>query len=226
MTIELTWTDFKTAMNARVLSLQYLDINGYYYVSAADGFFHISSKISQDAGADVTDFETNYKTKKTTNTSPIQPLTPTTYTSKILNSHGVQYNLLPRNTGFQSNVNNGSNTITYVATYQWVKFIGLEIINAAAGEYASMLILDSTTGTYTGVNNQPLAQFGYTLNMGSGFYGRQAPFDADLFVGMQLKMTFVSNTVLAKTIGINLIMNEVKLPPALAITNPVTGFSY
>lgn len=228
MKIDVDWTTFKAFVNARVLNIQYLDLFSNYYISANDGPFTLDTLIPQDGSmtTDQTDFETNYKTKHSTNASPVQTLTPTTFTSKIVNSHGVQYNLFPRNTGFTSNVNNGTNTITYTATYPWVKFIGIEIINATAGDYASMLVLDSTTGTYTGVNNAPLAQFGYTLNIAPNFYSRQAPFDADLFVNMQLRVSYVSASLLAKTIGLNLIMNEVKVPSVVAITNPVTGFSY
>lgn len=226
MHIDVDWTSFKNFADARLLNIQYLDLFANYYLSANDGSFTLNCLIPQNGGSDQTDFETNYKTRHSTNVSPVQALTPTTFTSKMVNSHGVQYNLFPRNTGFSANVVNGVNTITYTATYPWVKFIGLEVINAAVGETASMLVLDSTTGTYTGVNNAPLAQFGYTLNIAPTFYARQAPFDADLFVGMQLRISFNSVTVLGKTIYINLIMNEVKVPSVVAITNPVTGFSY
>jgi len=73
---------------------------------------------------------------------------------------------------------------------------------------AELRVYDNASGTYSGFPNALLNQFGYTLNMAKDYYARTSPFDADLYQGMVLKLTYVS--ISNKRIGINIIMNEVK----------------
>lgn len=129
--------------------------------------------------------------------------------SKTITINGVTKNLYARFTGFQSSVVIGSNTINYTATYAWAKLIGIEVTNANAGDYASLEVYDDANGTYSGHANLKLNQFAYTLNIAKDFYQKMAQFDADLYVGMVVKITY-HTTSITNTIGINLLMNEVK----------------
>jgi len=121
---------------------------------------------------------------------------------------GVLKKFYARNTGKQFDVVEGSNELTYTATFPWVKMLGIECINAEALDTAELRVYDSPAGTYSGVPNALLNQFGYTLNMAAGFYGRSSPFDADLYAGMVIKITYVSQSL--KKVGVNFLMNEVK----------------
>lgn len=117
-------------------------------------------------------------------------------------------NLYKRVVGQQIDLTMGANTIIYVETFPWVKFMALEIVNGEAGDYCSLYILDTATGTYSTIPNYQLNQFGFATNIGPGFYQHRSEFDADVYAGLQIKIVYTS--VSAKKIGINYVMNEVK----------------
>lgn len=200
MKLAVKWSDFKSFVNSRILSIQWLDIDGNYYIYATDDSFELECVLPQDGGSDQSDFETNYKSKG----NLVTPKINMAFASKTLGSK----KLYARNTGKQFTLSVGSNDLIYTATYPWVKMIGLECIGGEALDYGELRVYDNASGTYSGVANALLNQFGYTLNIAPNFYRRESPFDADLYAGMVLKITYTS--VSAKTIGINYIMNEVK----------------
>jgi hypothetical protein len=123
-------------------------------------------------------------------------------------------NLFKRVVGQQATLSPGDNTVLYVEQFPWVKFMALEIINGEVGDYVSLYILDTATGTYTKAQtgtaypNAPLNQFGFNANIAAGFYAHKSEFDADIYQGLQIKIIY--HSVSAKTIGINYVMNEVK----------------
>jgi hypothetical protein len=116
--------------------------------------------------------------------------------------------LFKRVVGQQISLSAGSNTFTYTETFPWVKFMALEIVNGEAGDYCSLYILDTAAGTFSGVANAQLNQFGFTTNIAAGFYQHRSEFDADVYQGLQIKIVYQSLS--AKTIGVNYVMNEVK----------------
>lgn len=140
------------------------------------------------------------------NTTSITSLPPFGAKQAVIN--GVLKKFYARNTGIQSAVTTGSNVINYTMSYAWVKIIGIECIGCEALDTCELKVYDNASGTYSGVPNALLNQFGYTLNMAANFYSRTSPFDADLYAGMVLQITYVSLS--NKTIGFNMIMNEVK----------------
>lgn len=128
--------------------------------------------------------------------------------AKTFLANGVTKKLYARNTGVQQALTAGSNVISYTLTYPWVKIIGVEVINAEALDYVDLKVKDTAAGTYSGVPNYTLNQFAYAHNVPKDYYIRMAQFDADIYVGMVLEITYYS--ISAKTVGINWIMNEVK----------------
>ena len=60
--MEVTWTEFKKFVDARWLSIQYVEISGNYHMKAIDGYFELECilPIGVD-NADTNDFEANYK---------------------------------------------------------------------------------------------------------------------------------------------------------------------
>lgn len=179
-----------------------------YTVTVADGSVQWACVIptSSPSVGDQLDFETNFKTSGNLAVGQTIVSQPP-YGAKTVTVNGVVHKLFSRMTGLQYSVSTGANTITYTATYPWTKLIGVEVVNCEALDTADFIVYDTPGGTYSGVPNQLLQQFSYTLNMPKDFYIRMAQFDADLYQGMviQINYTSVSN----KTIGINLLMNQV-----------------
>lgn len=207
----VTWSIFKSFVTARSLSIQYLDLGDGYWMKAFDGLFSLELNMPKDDGSDQIEFETTYKAlgnKSLITTTQVNSQPP--FGSKTLVINGVTKKLFARFTGQQYNVDNGTNTLTYTATYAWAKMLGIEVINALALDTAELKIFDDAIGTYSGVPNLLLNQFAYTLNLNGPMYSRMAQFDADLFVGMVIKITYVSSSLLSRTVGINFLLNEVK----------------
>jgi hypothetical protein len=119
----------------------------------------------------------------------------------------LQKKLFKRVHGIQNLVDSGSNIILYSIPYAWVKITGMEIINGENLDQVSVEILDSTTGTYSTIPNYKLNQFAYNINVSKDYYEHKSEYDADLYANMQIRITY--NSLTAKTIGINFIMNEV-----------------
>jgi len=194
-----TWSALKTLSSTKNIGMQYVEEDRVYRIFIPDTSLIFSAEIILGTD-DATDFETNYKAKSNAPSSSL----PSPFASKVYGSK----KLFARNTGKQFTVTTGANDLLYTATFPWVKFSGLECIGGEALDYGELRVYDNASGTYSGVANALLNQFGYTLNIGPGFYKRESPFDADLYAGMVLKITYTS--ISDKTIGINYIMNEVK----------------
>jgi hypothetical protein len=209
--MELSWTDFKAFVSSRSLSIQWVVAGDNYFLKAYDSYFSFDCMIPKDPvlSSETVDFEANFKASgnvKVSSNVSVQSAAP--FGAKSLIISGVLKKFYARNTGVQYALSSGSNLLEYTIGYPWVKIIGIECIGAESLDTAEIKVYDNSSGTYSGVPNVLLNQFGYTLNMAKDFYRRESPFEADLYSGMVLKFTYVS--VSAKTIGVNFIMNEVK----------------
>lgn len=209
--MELSWTNFKTFVTTRALSIQWVVAGDNYYMKAFDNIFQFECLLPVDSSlsADTLDFETNFKALgnvKPLQTVSVQSAPPFGAKSQVIG--GVVKKFYARNTGLQQDLAIGTNEITYTISYPWVKVIAIEVIGSEALDTAELRVYDNGAGTYSGVPNALLNQFGYTLNLAPGFYARNSPYDADLYQSMVLKLTYVS--ISAKRIGVNVILNEVK----------------
>jgi hypothetical protein len=209
--MELSWTDFKAFVVSRGLSIQWVVAGSNYFLKAFDNYFQFECLITTDPAlsTETVDFETNFKAAgnvKPLQTISVQSTPPFGAKSQIIN--GVLKKFYARNTGLQQDLTTGSNEIVYTISYPWVKVIGIEAIGCEALDTAELRVYDNASGTYSGVPNAMLNQFGYTLNMAKDFYARNSQFDADLYAGMILKITYVS--ISDKRVGMNIILNEVK----------------
>ena len=199
--IEASWSEIKRIADSKNLPLQWVQVGDNYYIALVDGPFVLTCLLPIGVSdIDATAFETTYKTPGNKRVDVVAPA----FASKLIGTK----KLYARNTGFQSALSSGANTITYTATLAWAKITGVQVTNCEALDYVDFKVYDSAAGTYSGVPNYLLNQFAFAVNLPSGFYDRQSPFDADLYAGMVLKIEYTS--VSAKTIGINLIMSEVK----------------
>ena len=111
-------------------------------------------------------------------------------------------------TGTQTAVTAGTQDILFTVPYAQAEISGIHIIGCNALDTASLYVLDSTTGTYSGHANYVLNQFGYTVNLPNGEYIYESPYTATLYQNMQIKVTYVATA--ATTIGINYILNKVQ----------------
>ena len=102
----------------------------------------------------------------------------------------------------------GDNTVEFAIPYAHVKMIGTEIINGEAGDYCDFKVLDDAEGTYSQVPNAVMNQFGYAVNIAKDSHEEKCVYDADLYVGMRIQLTY--NSASAKTVGFNFDLNEVK----------------
>ena len=127
------------------------------------------------------------------------------FASKILQDGKKLYS---RTVGITASLSAGSNVIEYTIPYPWVKMVGIEAINCEALDIVDCKIIDTNTGTYSGVPNYVLNQFGYAVNLPKDFYSRTTNFDADLYLNMVIRLEYSS--VSSKTIGINFLIHEVK----------------
>lgn len=117
------------------------------------------------------------------------------YASKVFGDR----KLYKRVHGQQALCAQGVNTIDFAIPYEQVKITALEVTNSEALDYCSFEV-------FAGANK--LNQFGFNVNLPKDFYRHQSPFDADLFLGLTVRITYYSQT--QKTIGINYDMDEVK----------------
>lgn len=116
--------------------------------------------------------------------------------------------LFKRVHGIEIDAHAGQNIATWTTPYPWAKFIAIEFINAEIGDKCSLNVLDSVTGMISGYANANLNQFGFTVNLAERFYRHESQFDADLYYGLQIRL--VLNSVSAKKVYVNFVMNEVK----------------
>ncbi|MEO0271689.1 MAG: hypothetical protein ABIM30_01195 [candidate division WOR-3 bacterium] len=142
-------------------------------------------------------------TPKPQNNQTLITLSP--FASKNLENN---LKLFKRYVGIQQELNSGTNVILYPIPYNWVKITGIDIINCSILEKISFEILDSTDGRYSGIPNFKLNQFSFSANLPNEFMSVKSNYDSDLYLGMQIKITY--ECISEKTIGINFDFNEVK----------------
>jgi len=130
------------------------------------------------------------------------------FASKNITTNGVTKNLFKRVVGIKASLNAGDNTILYTCTFAWAKLLAMEVVGGEGLDTVSLYILDTANGTFSGVPNFQLNQFGFAANVAKDFYQSKSEFDADIYSGLQIKVIY--NSISAKPVGINFVMNEVK----------------
>lgn len=116
--------------------------------------------------------------------------------------------LYKRVVGIRNAIVTGSNVINWSNSFPWVKFMEIQFFNCQVGDYVDLEVYDDALGTYSTVANYKLNQFGFTANLSDAFYSHKSEFDADIYYGIIIRMTY--HSISDKTVGINFVMNEVK----------------
>lgn len=118
--------------------------------------------------------------------------------------HGVSSSILA----------NETKSIKFEVPYGTAKVDEVEIINCVAMDKIDLIVLDSTSGTYTTVPNYKLNQFGFDVCLSDGYYSDSSNYDAELRGGMQLEIVYKNSESTAKEVGVNITLHEVKELPS------------
>jgi len=206
MKYSVDWPTLKAFAVARNLSIQWFVSGNLYLICAIDNKLVLKTQIPivnpAPAESSQADFEANFKNSGngilTTTTQP--------FASKVLQSGQSLYK---RITGTSKSMQQGSNTFSWVqSAYSHVKFTAIEVINAEIGDTCNLVVLDTSTGTYSGIPSAPLNQFAFNINLCPQFYRYQSEFDADIYQNLQIQIVY--NSVSPKTVYFNLDFNQVK----------------
>lgn len=107
----------------------------------------------------------------------------------------------------------GDTVFSYTIPYATVKINAAEILWCPEGVTVDFKVKDNASGTYSGVPNYTLNQFGFGVTVSQDYYQDHSEYEADLFAGMVIEFTFHNSTATTKTIGVNLTLHEVAAAP-------------
>lgn len=198
-----SWAAFKSMMSSKALGFQYVEYATWYDLYIIEGTTVWSSSLLKDEGADVTDFENNYKSL---GNKPSIPLN-LPFGSKLL-PDGKK--LFRRVRGTSASVTAGSNNIDFIVPFTNCKITGLQILNAAMGDKASFQILDTDSGTISTVPYYLLNTFGTDVYIAPEFAAYPSKYDADLIAGLTLRIVYTATD--SRTIYVNYDLHEVVTP--------------
>lgn len=119
--------------------------------------------------------------------------------------------LFKRVHGITASVQNSPDTIDFSVPYNECKITEIEIIGGGIGDKCDLYVMDTPTGTISGVNDAELNQFGHSVNIAKDYYSHSSSYDADLIKDMKVRVVYdAKDELLPKTIGINIILHELK----------------
>lgn len=95
----------------------------------------------------------------------------------------------------------------FTISYAHVKFNGIQIEGGALGDKANLKVIDTAAGTYSGVANATLNQFGINWNL-SPYTREKLPYASDLYSGMIIRVEYVNSEATVKNIYINYYIHE------------------
>jgi hypothetical protein len=93
--------------------------------------------------------------------------------------------------------------------YSACKINEAEVLWAPEGVTVDMKVKDTPAGSYTGVANALLNQYGTNVVIASDFFRDISPYDADVYLGMVLEFTFHNSSATSKVMGLNIVFHEV-----------------
>lgn len=105
---------------------------------------------------------------------------------------------------------NGSVNIDMIIPYGHCKIDEVEVVGCSSGDTVDLTVLDSEEGSYSGQPNLMLNQFGFDVNLSEGYYSDSSNYEADLYVGMVMRVTFKNSSSEPVEVGANYVLHEVK----------------
>jgi len=200
--LKVEYNDFKSyVLDIGLLHLvRHVTSHNTVYLAVDDGGMHLTAEIGSHQADDLVDFEAvikPYANNPRTDRPPFADKNLSTGKSLFSRPEGREWPLVA-----------GANTLDFPISYPIVKFNEIEVFSAEKGDTVDLKILDTSTGTYSGVANHQFNQFSNSLNVKKDEYIRRSEYDADLYQGMRIVMEYNSKS--AKTIEVNYIIHEVK----------------
>jgi len=116
----------------------------------------------------------------------------------VTEANGDIFKLFKRVHGMQASLSQGENIINFEIPYVKAKITGIECINGEPLDIVNLYIIHPTYGV--------LNQFGFNVNISKDYYEHKSEYDADLVQYLIVRVAY--NSASAKTIGINIILNE------------------
>lgn len=115
-----------------------------------------------------------------------------------------------RTRGFQLNLDSSGTpqSSSFAVPYVRCLITATEIVGARFGDRFKFEVLDTVAGTVSGVPNANLNTFGEDVYAAKDFYRAASAYDAELFGGLQIRVTCTPADSEARTIGINLELHE------------------
>lgn len=120
--------------------------------------------------------------------------------------------LFRRVRGVSASINNAATNIDFVVPFAKCKITGLQILAAKLGDKAKFQVLDTSTGTISGVPNLVLNTFGQDVYVAPDQADYPSKYDADLIQGMTLRIVFDAVDQILdppRTIYVNFDLHEV-----------------
>lgn len=194
---KLTWTDFKSFVTSRSVSLQWREDEACYYLSAFDGQAAKECRIYKmeavDAAA-LTDFEANYKAGGNARLGPV-----------VLKPFADADGFRARFKGISGIAAFGVTTnLDYVLTEErWIDGVEIIHIGAAQGDTVNFQIVHPTYGV--------VDEFGSSWNIDSTV-GKQGAvvlsYPAKLIAGLTIRCAYISVGIANVWVGINLRLHK------------------
>lgn len=198
----LKWDDFKANVDAKngVALVQWFLESERYTILFIDGNLILECCFDQDSTEGI-DFEANYKSA----------------TNKAFDNRDAEGNIITKNKAFADKTGtfyrgkgvkdtvlaNSTKDLTLIITYPKAKINGLELHYGSKYDEAEFLVFDDANGTYSGVPNAQLNQFGYSWNVKAEYHQKILPYDADLYYGMKIVVRYTNNQGTDEIIGVN-----------------------
>lgn len=132
------------------------------------------------------------------------------FASKTIPETGQKLFRRKHGLGWTSVAPNSSETITLVVPYTLAKIDEAELMGCGEGDCVDLKVHDNDAGTISTVPDKMLNQFGFDVCMPNGSYKDHSQYDADLILGMKVKLTYKNNSSTeTRNIGVNITLHEV-----------------
>ncbi len=207
MNIELkSYSDWKDNVDNKGLDHFSYSEGGHYCLLAIDGILIFKHKLDLD---DNTDYETNYlpyANKKLGSFYSREPFATKTLKdgSKLFRRKHGQKVTIPANS---------SQDVIFTVPYVKAKINKLEVIDANTRDRVDLLVKSpadaATAAAYGFPADYLLNQFGFDVVVSDLLYSDKSDYDADVYQGFQIIVTYKNDTNADKEVGFNLIYHEV-----------------
>jgi hypothetical protein len=208
--IHLNYTDWKSNVTTKKLEHYNYIMSDRRYLLAVDGQLVFMHQLDQDDEQDYVDNFESSSNKKMGNFYQREP-----FATKFLKTGEM---LFRRKHGKKVTIPaNDKKVVTFEVPYTKCKINKLEVIDANKRDRVDLKVRDSVMGiAQLGMGVPPAAveankllnQFGFDVVVCDLLYSDKSDYDADLYQGMIVEITYYNDTPDDKEVGFNIIFHE------------------